>query len=263
MLKLSDSDVDELGIVVPHKTAIMAPMAAHRFYVPGLHAGIVDLAPNEAHHAHSVMRLNIGDAVELFDGKGTVATGTIHSVGKRECAVEVPDIQSTDRPSANPLTLAMAMPKAPRQSFLFEKCTELGVAAILPVTFGRSVVKMSSSGITKWQRTIIEAGKQCRTAYLPEILEPVKFKKAAESMGDNKMHLVCDPAGAATIADQIEELKPKQDCTVWIGPEGGMKSEEVDQLSAQGAICVSLGSNILRIETAALAVASAFTLRGH
>ncbi|MEZ6086107.1 MAG: RsmE family RNA methyltransferase [Phycisphaerae bacterium] len=236
-------------------------MAAHRIYVPDLQRGILELSPNEAHHAQSVMRLKAGDSVELFDGKGTVATGTMHSAGKRDASVEVAKIQKVERPNTNPLTLAMAMPKSPRQSFLFEKCTELGVNAILPVTFDRSVVKTSASNIAKWQRTVIEAGKQCRTAYLPEILDPIRFDRNSVVHGFDGMQLVCDPSAAVGITDQIRSLDCGQACVVWIGPEGGLTDDELEQLNAQGAIKIGLGCNILRIETAAIAVAAAFALR--
>ncbi len=236
-------------------------MAAHRIYVSDLQRGILELSPNEAHHAHSVMRLKAGDAVELFDGKGTIATGTMHSASKRDASVEVADLQKAKRPNTNRLTLAMAMPKSPRQSFLFEKCTELGVDAILPVTFDRSVVKTSASGVAKWLRTIIEAGKQCRTAYLPDILDPVRFDRAVDAHTRDGAQLVCDPSATVGIADQIRSLALGQTCVVWIGPEGGMTDSEVAQLVAHGAIKAGLGGNILRIETAAIAVAAAFALR--
>ncbi|GJM25205.1 MAG: ribosomal RNA small subunit methyltransferase E [Phycisphaerae bacterium] len=239
----------------------MGVMATHRIFVPDLYRGIVDLSPNEAHHTHAVMRLKSGDAVELFDGKGTVGTGTIQGASKRTCSVEVSEIKRVERSSTNHLTLAMAMPKSPRHSFLFEKCTELGVGAILPVTFDRSVVKTSSSGIKKWQRTIVEAAKQCRTAYLPEILEPLRFKDAAGTIATDAMQLICDPSANAKVTDQIRALRAGQNCTVWIGPEGGMTDAEVEHLSAQGAIKVALGANILRIETAAIAVAAVFALQ--
>ncbi len=234
-------------------------MAAHRFYVPDLQDGIVDLSANEAHHANSVMRLKIGDAVELFDGNGTMAAASIQAIGKRKCSIEVGDIRKVSRQRSNHLTLAIAIPKAPRQSFLFEKCTELAVDAILPVTFERSVVKASSSSVAKWQRTVIEAGKQCRTAYLPKILDPVSFGTATHSFASNEVQWTCDPTASKTIADQIAQLSAEQPCRVWIGPEGGMTDDEIDVLSKHGAIGIGLGSNILRIETAALAVAAAFT----
>ena len=113
-------------------------MTAHRFHTPDLHLGILDLSPNEAHHANAVMRLKPGDAVELFDGKGAIAVGILQAAGKRGASVEVTEIQRVERPNSNPLVLAMAIPKSPRQSFLFEKCTELGVDAIWPITFDRS-----------------------------------------------------------------------------------------------------------------------------
>jgi 16S rRNA (uracil1498-N3)-methyltransferase len=236
-------------------------MATHRFYAPDLHREIVALSAHEAHHAQAVMRLKSGDAAELFDGKGAIGKGTIRVTGKRECSVEVGEIVHFSRPNLNPLTLAMAIPRSPRQSFLIEKCTELGVDAIWPVTFARSVVKMSSSGIAKWRRTIIEAGKQCRTTYLPEILEPLPFEQAFNAVAKGAIQLLCDPAAGVKIADRIQCLSAGQGCVVWIGPEGGIAAAEVDQLLAQGAIKVGLGVNILRIETAAIAVAAAFALQ--
>lgn len=235
-------------------------MTAHRFHAPDLHPGILDLSPNEAHHANAVMRLKPGDAVELFDGKGAIAVGTLQSSGKRGASVEVTEIQRVERPNSNPLVLAMAIPKSPRQSFLFEKCTELGVDAIWPITFDRSVVKTSASGVAKWERTIIEAGKQCRTAYLPEILSPLRFKEAVGTHRDDATHVVCDPSASTSIADPIRALDSGRSCVVWIGPEGGMTDHETEQLASRGAVMAKLGGNILRIETAAIAVAAAFAL---
>ncbi len=238
----------------------MGHMTVHRFYAPILGTPTVDLDAQEAHHASGVLRLKLGDAVELFDGKGATAVGKISVCGKRSVTVAVEQVSRCERPSRMHLTLATAMPRSARQPFLFEKCTELGVGAIRPVTFERSVVKATSANLTKWRRTIIESGKQCRTAFLPENLPPLSFEKALAEVSGGPVQWVCTPNARASIAEQIKQCVEDAECIVWIGPEGGMTDDEQSKLKDRGAVAIRIAENVLRIETAALAVASAFAI---
>ncbi|NOX57950.1 MAG: 16S rRNA (uracil(1498)-N(3))-methyltransferase [Planctomycetes bacterium] len=235
-------------------------MTIHRFYAPNLGTRSVDLDAQESHHASGVLRLGEGDAVELFDGKGTVATGRIRIVSKRRVSVEVDETVQHERPTRSRLTLATAIPRSSRQPFLFEKCTELGVHSIWPIAYERSVVKATGTSQKKWQRTIIESGKQCRTPFLPEVLSPARLEEAAASGGDGVTNFICDPEATLGITDALRQTDCANSCQVWIGPEGGMTPTEHSLLIDKGAIAVRLGGNVLRIETAAITVAAAFAL---
>src|SRR5688572_14025361 len=134
-------------------------MGIARFYSPMLSPGTVRLSESESRHSACARRLSVGDTVVLFDGQGHEAIGQIASAARKD--VEVTVEQITERPRPKPaLTLAVALPKGPRQDFLIEKLTELGIQALQPIVTERSIAEATPNRIRKWQRTAIEAAKQ-------------------------------------------------------------------------------------------------------
>ncbi len=229
-------------------------MSIPRFYVENLHPGLVTLGEQESRHVRQARRLAAGDEIVLFNGRGDEGGGSIApSPSKHGSPVQVSIGQVTHRPRPSPqLTLGAALPKGPRQDWLIEKCTELGVAAIQPIITQRSIADASAHRLSRWRQTAIEAAKQSGQAWLPD-LRPVI--PASEAFG---LARSCD-------AVFITCVQPKQSPSigvwpsrllVFIGPEGGWTPEELDLAQQAGARLLSLGPNTLRVETAAIAVAS-------
>ena len=239
-------------------------MTKHRFFCDRLTVGRVVLAPGESRHAVQVLRLREETVVELFDGCGRTAIGRIVEPSRSGLAIHVEDVVEVPRPGGPPLTLVTAMPRTHRQHILFEKCTELGVARIVPTLFQRSTVKPKADSVSKWQRTVLEAAKQAGCLYLPHIGKPATFAETlTAAIVDADVRLIGATGGKCErLGGIIGEWSDAGSVAVWIGPEGGMTEEELVALEAVGAIPISLGPYVLRIETAAIAVAAAFAAMG-
>ncbi len=224
-----------------------------RFYAPQLgDQPKLVLSPEESRHLTTVLRAVLGDTVVIFDGRGTEATTRIcgECADKVELEVLERRIESHRRP--NRVTVATAVPKGERFDWLVEKATELGVDRLIPLTTSRSIVEPGSSKLERLRRTIVEASKQCRRSELMELTPLLTWRQflAKEIMPGATW--MADPTGATWHESAIDT---QRDLTFLIGPEGGFTPQEIEQASAAGVKPVSLGANILRIETAALLIA--------
>ena len=208
-----------------------APM--RRFHVAELRPGRVALDPGQSRHAARVLRLRPGDTVELFDGCGHRAAGTIVEAGRR-VLLEVAGVETAPAPST--LIVAAAVPKGRRADVMIEKLSELGVAAFQPVLFERGVRAPQSR--RRFERIAVESAKQCGRAHVMEIRAPAW------------------PQGRIVVADPgaPRRMRPGDGDVAVVGPEGGLTDAERARLA--GATFASLGPTILRIETAAIAAAA-------
>ncbi len=220
----------------------------------------VTLAASEAHHLLHVLRSKAGDELVLFDGQGTEGRARVVATGRREVVLEVIQSQQISREARRRLTLAVALPKGDRQKFLVEKCVELGVAEMVPLITERGVSQPQPAAIAKLQRAVIEASKQCQRNQLMTICEPADFSEwilRPGLLGDaSSFPLLAHPGPARSLGEVVAAIDPVQAVAATIGPEGGFAEHEVEQAVAAGWQVTHLGPRILRIETAALAVAA-------
>jgi len=205
-----------------------------------------------------VLRLRPGDRVELFDGQGGHATATLVDEaapgrGARRgggAVVEVGDVRVEPVP-ARRLTLCVAACKGPRLDWLVEKCTELGVDRIHLAAFERSVVHVRAAHVARLLKVAVEACKQCGRNRLPLLSAGDAWPLAPAP--DERL-VVCDPDASATIGEYIASGPGA--LTAVIGPEGGLTDAEHDCLRSMQAVPVRLAAHVLRVETAAVAVAA-------
>ncbi len=235
-------------------------MSGKRFYCPQIALGVLELPEAEGHHARTVLRLRAGQVVELFDGQGTLARGQVATLDRKRVVVSVEEKRSaTEEERPLPIVLAVAMPKAARQDVLIEKCTELGVEAIRPILFERSVVRPKASRLDHWQKVAVAAAKQCGRLFLPVIAPPEPFASMTEAAGEIGSFLYGSTGPSARwFSEALVETRSGGRTVVVIGPEGGLTTEEVGALETAGARPVKLGRWTLRVETAAIAAAAAF-----
>ncbi len=223
-----------------------------RFYCATLpEHGNVLLDGPEAHHLAKVMRLPPGETVALFDGAGLVATAEIVTVGKRDVALTVRQSERTPLPSPR-LVIATAVPKGDRFDWLVEKATELGVAQLIPLRTARGVVDPRETKLDRLRQVIIEACKQSRRAWKMELSPVMEFSELLRQPGPI---LIADPSGQP-LTEVEQSTSSRTTTTMAIGPEGGWTDEELSSARTAGATIISLGESILRIETAAIAVAA-------
>jgi 16S rRNA (uracil1498-N3)-methyltransferase len=252
------------------------PERPARLYVPDLAEGAkVPLPPAEAHHAAHVLRLGPGAAIEVFDGCGHTAEARIAAVRRGQVTLAVGAVRGPARRPEPRVRLAFAVPKGNRLDWLLEKATELGVAALRPVRFERSVAgagDFPDAKRAKWLGHCIAAAKQSGLDWLPDLQDPLPL---AEFLANPAPGLFGDLAGdAVTMPQAMTRLRssaaagtpPGQyarpywaagGITVLVGPEGGLTDAEREAVRAAGLLPVRLGRTTLRIETAAIALVAA------
>lgn len=229
-----------------------------RLHCPSLTSiGPVTLIESEAHHATHVLRHGAGDAVELFNGGGLIGAGVISVVRKHEVECRVTELHQEPKPDRS-LTLATAVPKGERFDWLVEKATELGVDRVIPLATARSTVDPRGSKLDRLRQTIIAACKQSRRAWLMELTATKTWPEFLASGFDGAVY-VAHP-GADGIP--MSAISPQRHVAFAIGPEGGFTQGEIQAALARGARPIHLGANILRIETACIAVAAWNCFRG-
>jgi 16S rRNA (uracil1498-N3)-methyltransferase len=230
---------------------------SNRFYFDGpLGPGDVSLEGPEAHHLASVRRFVVGDRVTLFSGDGFEYPADVMEIGKKRVLLHVVAVERPARELASSLHVACAMPKGDRGDFLIEKLTELGVTEFTPLMTERAIVKIDRDKTEKLRRAVIEASKQCGRNVLMRVNPPAQWLDWC-ALQSGARYLAHPIAGAGELAVDAEGV------TVAIGAEGGFSPNEVNTAIKAGWAPLALGSRILRVETAAIAVASWFALRAN
>ena len=236
----------------------------HRFHIPPGTANGAEatLSPEESHHAIRVLRLGTGDAVTLLDGAGVEARGSLIAADKRAVRVGVRE-RIVHPPLPCVVTLLQALPKGRLMDTIVEKATELGAARIVPLltenTVSRPDEEHAASKLEKWRTTALEAVKQCGNPWLPRVEPPVSFADFLRR-GERfdlaivaSLHPGTRPMRAVFAEFQARKNRRPASVTVWVGPEGDFTAEEMAALVSNGVQPITLGSLVLRCDTAAVA----------
>jgi 16S rRNA (uracil1498-N3)-methyltransferase len=227
---------------------------AERFYVNcPLAPGPVTIEGPEAHHLATVCRLRPGDAVCLFTGDGHEYPAEILETTRRAVRLHVQTVESPRREVGFRLEVAAPLPKGDRAQFLLEKLTELGATVFTPLQTARSVVHPREAKLDKLQRHVIEASKQCGRNVLLRVEPLTEWADFCRHSDLPLCRILAHPAGTAR--GHQPAIRAGHDIVFAVGPEGGFTEEEVGQATAAGWGVVALGPRILRIETAAVALA--------
>jgi len=231
-----------------------------RFFVPrgDFKDQKVYIKDSDAHHLTQVLRLKEGEKVIVFDGTGVEYQIIINSIASGLVVGEIQGVTSSVRDSRINVTLVQGIPKGDKMELIIQKCTELGIAKIIPVLTQRTVVKLDDEKRERrrdrWQKIAQEASKQCKRATVPQIGEISTWDKYLNQIDNNEAILVLwENETTGSIKSYLQENKDISQLTMVIGPEGGLAQPEVEKLLAMGAQTVSLGPRILRTETAGLA----------
>lgn len=229
---------------------------SERFYVNlPLAPGAFALDGAEAHHLATVCRVRPGNEVCLFNGDGCEYPARITRVGRREIALEVLGVEQPQRELPFALEVAAALPKGDRSQFLIEKLTEIGVANYVPLACHRSNVHPRENKREKLERYVIEASKQCGRNVLMKIDEMTTWEMYCARGSLEDMRVLAHPYEAQVPAS-VKRRNKGQVTRIAVGPEGGFTNEEVALAIRHGWQALSLGPRILRVETAAIALAA-------
>lgn len=211
------------------------------------------------HYLARVLRLEVGDALEIFDGEGRAWEGRIDALETERAIVRLGAERSV--PTAPPITLAQGLAKGDKLDLVVQKGTELGAARIVPLRLARSIVRLEGAKAVertrRWQRIADEAARQSGRADVPVVEEPTDlaaFLDGARARGERIAVLWEEERGLRLGAFVASHLDVP--LALVIGPEGGLTEGEVATIRAAGGVAVGLGPRILRTETAGLAALS-------
>jgi 16S rRNA (uracil1498-N3)-methyltransferase len=242
-------------------------MSTPRFYCPPplpLSTNF-ELPPAAAHHASRVLRLRVGDPLQIFDGLGNALDATINAInGKRVLLGNLQTFMGQPESSLH-ILLAQAMCSSDKMDWVIQKATELGVAEIMPVQTQRSIAKLAGTRAEKrtehWRNVAISACEQSGRNSLPRLQAPQdigSWLNIMRSAPGGKYILL--PGGASNLHTQP---RPQGRATLLIGPEGGFTTDEANVAQQAGFVPILLGPRVLRTETAAIAgIAALQTLWG-
>ena len=213
----------------------------------------------EGKHAASVRRMRGGEAIQVSDGLGSRARGTVASVGQSSLEIEVREVSQDGAPRPH-ITLVQALAKGDRDEQAVQACTEAGIAAVVPWQAEHSVSRWdaakSAKNVARWQTIATEAAKQSLRSWFPTVQEPVTSNQLVQSVGGYDLVLVLEPSAETAILDSVKLLAGELGdarIAIVIGPEGGVSPKELDQLATGGAKLTKLGSEVLRTSTAGVA----------
>ncbi|MCE5340478.1 MAG: 16S rRNA (uracil(1498)-N(3))-methyltransferase [Planctomycetaceae bacterium] len=230
-----------------------------RFFCPEINKNTV-LTDSQFHHLTKVLRLQNGAAVELFNGKGTLAKALINKIEKHQAGVILLDTQTFPKPDNRRIIIAPSIAKGERFDLLVAKCTELGVDAIIPTLYDRTVKQTIQP--KRLNMIAIESSKQCRRLFLPTIDEPAILPQTIEKLKKDypNAKFIFGSLSQGSISIMNFDAG-ENDCVAFIGPEGGLTDDEEKMLKSFNAQPVSLTNTVLRIETAAIAAASILAIK--
>ncbi len=217
---------------------------------------------NDVNHMKNVLRMRVGEDVELNDGFGHKYIGEIREFMEESVIVTVKECIENQAELPSKIYLYQGFPKADKMELIVQKAVELGVAEVIPVLTNRTIVKLDEKKkqkkIQRFQSIAESAAKQAARGIIPKIAEVKSFKEALED-AKTKDHILIPYELATGMNDTrkiIQQIKSGESIAIFIGPEGGFERTEVDEAVKKGARPITLGKRILRTETAGLAVLS-------
>jgi 16S rRNA (uracil1498-N3)-methyltransferase len=230
----------------------------HRFFVNAnsISRDNIVIDGDDAVHISRVLRLKIGDNITVCNGEEVEYMCSILSIDKKTVTCKI--VESRKSASEPPLKIYLyqGMPKSSKMDLIVQKCTELGIFAVIPV-FTEHVVfrgddeRDLSGRIIRWQRIAEEAGKQSGRGRIPVIYNPITFEKAVKDMRNMDLSVMPYENEMETGLKQAVNGKNSiRSAFILIGPEGGFSENEVNNAVKNGIITVTLGPRILRTETA-------------
>ena len=210
------------------------------------------LVGSHAQHLAQVLRGRVGQEFDIATGE-SIRRGRITSVADDRVEFELGDIV----PAASPpgLALVLSIFKFDRMEWAIEKCVELGASRIVPVVAQRTeahLAKAAQKRVERWQRIARQASEQSRRASVPEISQPVSLQAAVTSFGGARI-VLAESEEQMMLKDALGANDGAGEITLAFGPEGGWTESELKLFEEAGWIAASLGSTILRAETAVIA----------
>jgi 16S rRNA (uracil1498-N3)-methyltransferase len=216
----------------------------------------VVLRGQEGRHAATVRRLARGEQAYLTDGAGTLARCLVTGTGPSELELTVLSRQSEPRPEPS-VAVVQAIPKGDRGELAVELLTEVGADVVVPWAAERCVAQWrgerAEKAVGRWRSAALQAAKQSRRAWLPEVTAQAGLSAVAERIRSAALAVVLEPDAPTRLGDL--ELPPVGEIVLVVGPEGGISPAEQHELAAAGAVGARLGPTVLRTSSAGVVAA--------
>jgi 16S rRNA (uracil1498-N3)-methyltransferase len=236
-------------------------LARRRFFVDRIHGDRAELTGDDARHLARVLRAEVGQQYELSDNQQAFLA-EITEAGAQRVMFRIVERLAPEPPSPE-VTLFAALIKFDRFEWLVEKATELGVARIVPVDADRTeegLARAAAKRVDRWKKIARESSQQARRLRMPEIAGPAAFDEVVSGSAEARFFLE-EQSGADPLLGVLPEVRTPVDAiAILTGPEGGWTDRERTLTASAGWKPVSLGRQILRAETAAIA---AIAILGH
>ena len=228
-------------------------MTALLFYVETLPAegGVATVSGNEGFHAATVRRIRRGEQLMLGDGAGHLASCEVSDVDRGALRARV--LSRWSVPAATPsVTVVQALPKSERSEQAIESATEAGADEFIAWQAARCVARWDGArtekGLRRWRAVAVAAARQSRRAYIPSVSGPVSTAEVVRRIDDHTA-LVLHESASEVLSEK--HVTRADSIAIVVGPEGGITDDELDALTAAGAVAVRLGPTVLRTATAA------------
>lgn len=216
--------------------------------------GQVSLSQEESVHLSRVLRARAGDPATVFDGQGRVSPAEVIDASPRASRLRLTG-PATQHPRPTPsITLVQAIPKGAHMDQIVEKATELGVAGIAPVLTERTVRRPAGDPNERWTRIAVNAAKQCGTPWVPSVRRPEPLASTLSSLAQNVDLLLVGSLekDSGNLSSALRAGGKHDRIGLIIGPEGDLTAGEYKAARDAGAVPVSFGALVLRVETAAI-----------
>jgi len=247
-----------------------------RFHCPAplMTGEALNLPAGTAKHVQ-VRRLQPNDVIALFNGQGGEYKAVITHMGRSDVSVQVGEHNPIERELSLQVHLWSGITANERMDWLLEKATELGAATLLPITAERSVLKLKGERADKklahWQAIAVASSEQCGRNRVLQVSPALNLSQAIAQLStaprQAALWVLSLSLGTRSLQEMIQTLKPSKEegltrvseLILLSGPEGGLSPTEEAQAIGAGFLPVSLGSRVLRAETAPVAVLSALS----
>lgn len=223
----------------------------------------IQIIGSDVNHIKNVLRMKIGEEIAVsngIDGKEYRCIISVLNDDSVICNLSFIREEGVELPAK--VYLYQGLPKADKMELIIQKAVELGAYRIIPVSTKRTIVKLDEkkekNKLTRWQAISESAAKQCKRAVIPEVANVMTFKEALKDCVDKNIRLIPYELaeGMGKTKEIISNIKPGDEVAIFIGPEGGFDTAEIEAAMECGVMPLTLGKRILRTETAGFTILS-------
>lgn len=223
---------------------------------------LIVLDGTDYNHIKNVLRLKPGSSIQIKSGDNKTYYCTVKEFEDDRVLCEISEVVLQDTELPVNVTIFQGLPKAEKMETVIQKTIELGAVRIVPVAMERSITKLdekkAENKLKRWRSIAQAAAQQSKRSLVPEVSDVCDFKDALKQAAEcDKILMPYECAeGFGYTREILDNIKPGESIAVFIGPEGGISSGELEAANDAGADVISLGKRILRTETAALMLMS-------